>query len=271
MSIYDKYLNNFQDTNLLRKFALIGSREKFDAKLHYLSMLAEPENWDYNFENISVLFYYVVHTFDRCYKQEKIVIHPNEELAMFNTGLMTTQGNEIFGVFRKSLYYNSRDRSSNYWFLSTFIKDSDRMFTDSGLDSPPMATYFEDYNELYFDPNKEIRYDFDHIYDDNRDRLPETFQKLPKEHAKIVFDGFLSHTIKKIKRNARIPVPQFYRDEIMFLIPVESLGNELIVLALEKGENHYRANTILTLGMAYNCARLLTKPESNWLLLNNTP
>ncbi|MDY4795664.1 MAG: DUF3825 domain-containing protein [Dialister sp.] len=42
-----------------------------------------------------------------------------------------------------------------------------------------------------------------------------------------------------------------------------------MALAIEKtSTNQYRANTIFTREMAYEKARLLMKPESNWLIEN---
>lgn len=38
-------------------------------------------------------------------------------------------------------------------------------------------------------------------------------------------------------------------------------------LAVEEVNNRYRANTIFTLEMAYKHARLLMKPEADWLTL----
>lgn len=55
----------------------------------------------------------------------------------------------------------------------------------------------------------------------------------------------------------------------MFLIPVKVFGKKNVVIALEKINNTYIANTVLSMGMAYNCARLLNKPESDWLLSEN--
>lgn len=266
----NKYLTNSEGTNILRRFAFIGTRENFDFKLKWLERLAEPEKWRFqegSAEDIYVLFYYIIHTFDQCFRQEKIEITEDQEHASFNTGLMSSSGEEIYGLFTKSTTYDPQKPSSNYWHLDRFLKETDRNYMNTGLKSPEMATFFSDYNELYFDPTYEIVLYFDHIYDDNFDRLPFELQQLDKDVACQVFRGFLNHTIKKIKRNGRIPVPQYYKNKIMFLIPVKSFGKDTIVLALEKYDNKtYRGNTILTMGMAYNCARLLTKPESNWLL-----
>lgn len=241
----------------------------FDRKLKYLESLAEPETWrlkDKTSDDFNVLFYYIIHTFDQCFKQNKIVVSDDEQCATFNTGLMSESGEEIYCIFTKSQNYDPNNPSSNFWYLEGFFKSTDRKYMNCNLPHPEMATYFQDYNELYFDPTYEIVVNFDHIYDDNFDRLPSDFQQLDKAVAGQAFTGFLEYTKKRIRRNSRIPVPQYYHDEIMFLIPVNVFGKDPIVLALEKRPQQYRANTILTMNMAYNCARLLTKPESNWLL-----
>lgn len=265
-----KYLNNKLDLPLIKRFAVLGKNNDFEGKLNFLIDLAEPELWNqtdiHTKRKNSTIFYYIVHTFDRCFNQEKIFIDDVEENAFFNTGLMTVQGNEIFGHFIKSFYYNQNDENSNYWYFKGFIKNNDKEFITKCGETPEIATYFEDFNELYFDPKSDIEINFDHIYDDNFDRLPIELQTLDKETARHVFEGFLDFTKKKIRRNNRIPVPQFYDGRIMFLIPVKVFGKKTVVIALEKINNTYIANTVLSMGMAYNCARLINKPESDWLL-----
>lgn len=272
MSALDKYLNSKENLNTLKRFATLGLKEDFDKKLKYLCRIAEDEKWYYLQEDgtsFSVVFYYIIHTFDRVYRQNKIVISKDEEVCAFNTGLLNNQGDEILGIFKKSYKYDATNPFSNYWHFSTFIAENDRKFLNLSLNKPDIATYFEDFNELYFNPNIDIVLNFDHFYDDNYDRLPEELKSLDKSTARIVFNGFLEHTIKKIKRNNRIPVPQFYREKIMFLIPVVAFGTRTVIIAVEKLGDKYVANTVLTIEMAYNCARLLNKPESNWLLITN--
>lgn len=268
-----KYLNNREDLPKLKRFAVLGNSRAsdFERKLDYLIRIAEKEDWDHTdvdtgYQN-STIFYYIIHTFDRCFDQNKIFIDSSCENAFFNTGLMDSQGNEIFGHFIKSIFFNSNDPSSNYWYLKAFLKSNDKEFVRVCKQRPGTPTYFDNYNELYFDPSLNIEINFDHIYEDNFDRLPDSLKSLDKETARLVFDGFLSFTKKKIMRNNRIPVPQFYDNKITFLIPVKVFDKDYVIIALEKINDQYIANTVLTMGMAYNCARLITKPESNWLLI----
>lgn len=268
----EKYLNANEELNIFKRFANTGSRDSLDKKLRYLTEIAEKENWyqkDKNTEKItSVIFYYVIHTFEQVFKQGKISIDESECKAIANTGLMTPQGDEIYYYFEKSDYYDDTNELSNYWHFKKFLIENDKETIRLELDKPQIATYFEDYNELYFDPSKEIAINFDHIFGDRNERLPEEFNALPIDVARQVFNGFLDFTIKKIKRNNRIPVPQYYKGKIMFLIPVIIFNTNTVIIAVECLGNKYIANTTLTKGMAYNCARLLNKPESNWLLID---
>lgn len=95
--------------------------------------------------------------------------------------------------------------------------------------------------------------------------------KINKNVMKTLLVGVIEEAKLKIKRNLRLVVPQFYKNEIMYLVPVQIPkldGNyETMALAVEKtATNQYRANTIFTKEMAYEKARLLMKPESNWLV-----
>ena len=127
----NKYLVSMEDTNLLRRFAHLGNKDAFNKKLLYLEKLAEHEKWRFRDPDspngeMNVLFYYIVHTFDQCFKQGRVVISNDEDAAAFNTGLMTEAGEEILAVFTQFTHYKQGDPSTNYWYLYGFFKASDR-------------------------------------------------------------------------------------------------------------------------------------------------
>ena len=75
--------------------------------------------------------------------------------------------------------------------------------------------------------------------------------------------------------NYKLAVPQYFSGKIQLLLPLY-FGKEnkpYLALTLTKVENdnsgYYLAHTCLTMDMAYNNARLIAKPESNWLLPQN--
>ncbi len=82
--------------------------------------------------------------------------------------------------------------------------------------------------------------------------------------------GALEYAKIRIKENYKAAVPQYFNKKIQFLIPI-SLGDPSIVdlsLAVGKEGGVYTGHTCLTLDMAYNNARLIAKPESDWLVGN---
>lgn len=266
----EHYLTQKDRLPKLKRYAALGKNDSFRKKLNYLTTLAEPEKWHLldeasGYEN-TIIYQYIFNTFDRCFMQGKIYIDQIKENSFFNTGLMDSQGNEIMGHFTKSELYNEFDCNSNYWFFNSFIKANDRDFLSKCKEKPEIATYYDDFNETYFNPNLEIELNFDHIYDDNYSRLPDELRLLDKEMARQVFLGFVEYAKKKIKRNDRIVVPQYYKNKITFLIPIIIFNNKTVIVAVERINNVYIGNTVLTKEMAYNCARLINKQETNWLL-----
>ncbi len=266
------YLNNRLELPLLKRFAFLGSNHTpgcFDKKLQYLASIAEEESWHHLDQETdkeqSVLFYYIVHTFDRCFMQEKITINKTETEAFFNTGLLTSQGAEIYGHFERNLHYTASDPHANFWYLKGFVKENDRIFMQKCPKKPALATFYDHHASLHFNPELPIKLNFDHMIHDNFHRLPESIKALNTQTIVHILEGSIQLLLKKIRRNYRLPVPQYYDGRIMFLVPLDILPDETIIIALEKIHNEYIANTVLTLPMAYNCARLIHRPDKDWL------
>ena len=147
---------------------------------------------------------------------------------------------------------------------------TERQFLNAFSSIPEIATYTDNYEELYFNPDYPIILSTDHILDDNWERIKEVVP-LSKSIVKGLLVGVVEEAKKRIRRNMRLVIPQFYNNQIMYLlpiqIPVDDDKFETMALAVElTTTKQYRANTIFTKAMAYEKARLLMKPESNWLM-----
>lgn len=250
----------------LQKFAFCGTPDVYKRSIEALARMAEKEPWtfDENKPN-SVLIKYISGTFIRCYNQNKFFYSQNKQYCCFNTGLLTPNGNDILCVFRK----NDRP-DAQPWVLSFFADKTERRYMDIFKETPPLANYTNNYEEFYFNPDYEIVINTDHILDDNWDRI-KSVVPLSKSIVKSLMIGVIEETKIKTMRNLRLAVPQYYRNQIMYLLPVRiPIGDDKYVtmaLAVELTQTKtYRANTIFTKEMAYEKARLLMKPESNWLL-----
>ena len=74
---------------------------------------------------------------------------------------------------------------------------------------------------------------------------------------------------KRVMANYKIAVPQYFDGKIQLLLPLYILENKepdlALVVTKNKSGNYYQGHTCLTMQMAYNNARLIAKPDSNWL------
>lgn len=259
------YCSQKNDQPPLKRFAALGN---FNNKLIFLAeKLAEPEDWYYDnpkanaddFKKYGVLFQYIHHTFSKSYDDNRLLII--DDNCLMNTGLLTNSGEEIFMLFTKNKKIGEQD-----WFFNSFYRSSDHKIPESMRgELPKHIDYFEDSpQDMYFDTKLTILYNMEHIVNDNFERLPDGLKQLDSTTIVTVLNASAEQMKKRILRNNRLVVPQYYNKKIMYLAPMK-FGKEILPLAIEKHENSYRINTILTPGMAYCNARLIMKPESNWL------
>jgi len=247
-------------------------RPNFRDQIDDLMSQAREERWDYIHDNQSVphqmLVNYINHTFMRLfelnekYPEEKYICE-TEEYYCFDTGLFTKNFEPIYAI----LSPNVKDKKES-WRLDGFFKKSAYELRKIP-ELPKRASYFDSFEDLVYDTRLDLRVNMDHILDDqrNRDRIPEVYRNSP--NLPMLFSGLAIEYAKiRIKENYKAAVPQYFNGKIQFLIPI-SLGDPSVVdlsLAVGKEGGIYTGHTCLTLDMAYNNARLIAKPESDWLI-----
>lgn len=82
-------------------------------------------------------------------------------------------------------------------------------------------------------------------------------------------NGCIVATKEKLRRNYKLAVPQYFitTGTIQLLIPL-CLGDPGVAdlaIVVEDYGTMYRASTCLTLDMAINNARLIARPDRDWL------
>lgn len=259
-SIIEKNLSKDGKT-LLYRFAYVGNKEEQIDYFKELANLAEDEVWHSKkgVEDYDILNNYITYTFDKAVKDDLVLISDDQEYAAFNTGLLTKNGEDILCMF------NRFHKSDKYWMhIQGFKKESDWDFLSRFKEKPKVVTYFSNPDKLYFNPSLEIVKNMDHILEDNLSRFPKEMQEKGKEYISALMLSALNLTLKRCQRNYRIAVPQYYNDKITYLLPIQ-LDQTKMALAVEEVNGWYRVNTIFTLEMAYKNARLLMKPEADWL------
>lgn len=271
------------DTNrpngAIYEYAFFGNNDFQIAKREELSKMAEPEPWNSsNRSDLDRLKNYIDKTFERCQQQNKIVENSTETASIFNTGLMTNNGEDIYGYFILNDNPPKAAIDPQKWKFKCYLKASDRRVTNNNFDMNPELATYGDHSKYHIDiEESKVISNVDHIFDDHLDfsddetsRYPDELIGLGKQVLISLVNSSLRTALKKIKRNPRLVVPQFYRNQLMYLIPIDIPINETyhtMALAVEcLTDNRYRINTIFTLDMAYKKARLVMKPESNWLI-----
>lgn len=165
--------------------------------------------------------------------------------------------------------------ASHQWKFKDFFKESDYILR-SFNPLPERASYFDDPTNLIYDIRLgDPRIDYDHIKNrrENRDRFPEPYKSMNDHQLQVSLEGAVRLAIKRVKRNYKAAVPQFFwdrnakRGELQLLLPLcmSSPSKADVALVINRTNNVYSGETILTLDMAYNNARLLAKPDTEWL------
>ncbi len=77
----------------------------------------------------------------------------------------------------------------------------------------------------------------------------------------------MKHSIRLAQRSYRIAVPQFHHSHVQLLLPLYLRDSPRpdLALTLEKHGSWYRAATVLYADWANRHARLLARPNSEWL------
>jgi cold shock CspA family protein len=259
----------------LYRFAQLPRREEWLPKL---AALAEPEDWSFKHERAGegrgypILHSYLVYTFARLKAQsdegDRTILEVHQEgrdYACFDTGLATPGQQHIYAVFHANL-----TSEVTPWYLRGFYAKSDREFhaTFGGEEPPELAEYFDDPAALIYDRRLQLKLDYEHVLRDNLDRFPEVLRDRPAL-ARNALMGAEAQIRDRVYRNYKTAIPQYYAGRIQLLLPLclQEDGKADLALVVERDADGrtYRGNTVLTLDMAYSNARLLARPDRDWL------
>ncbi|HEV3301564.1 MAG TPA: DUF3825 domain-containing protein [Planctomycetaceae bacterium] len=241
--------------------------------LEQLAAMAEDEPWEYKHatapDPLPILRSYVRHTFRRLEEMTGGVgISRDGKNSAFNTGLVTPNQEEIYALFRENPRPNRQ-----LWRFYGFKKASDwDLIEQFGSNPPPLANYFDDPSVLLYDKRCELYINIDHVME-QIERFPKHLQENEYVARQLLISAEAT-TKKRVYRNYKTAVPQYYRDKgregsVQLLLPIcfedPARADLALVVAKTEAGNAYRGSTVLTLDMAYNNARLLARPDNEWL------
>lgn len=240
-----------------------------------IAALAEWEDWNYRVhpakDPFVILRSYLKYTFLRLSELSDYLVYSSDRTTLaFNTGLVTPFQEHIFAVFRR----RPEDEPGPPWVLRGFEKASSVPFLSLfGGKLPPLASYFEDPAQLVFDTSLPLSVNVEHVPHDPT-RFPESLNLLTPQDLAAQVNAKAPEAVERVRRNYKTAIPQFYRDgksgqgKMQLLLPVTLLRRDHAELALavdRLDSGVYLGRTVLTLDWAYNNARLLTRPDTDWL------
>lgn len=248
-------------------------------------MLLMKENWESN--GYIRLYKYLKSIHEKVAYEQTLtdafvgngyVLSDNKEKCLINTGLIDKYSNDIFvidecndGVFdAKNLVLV---RSKSFILTQGFSLGNIKVL-------PKPIRFYKDKSELIFDSSIE---EFDlgntdrleHIVNERRNRFPEKYRDLP---TNVLCDKIKSAVIMALRISERDykyiqPMYNIKSHKIQYLIPVH-LDKSIeeapeIVLIAGKTNELYCVMTLLSTEDAYNNARLMCKPSTSWLNVDN--
>ncbi|OPC76618.1 hypothetical protein B4N89_44820 [Embleya scabrispora] len=240
-----------------------GDPDVFDR----LAELAENEDWDGRDPNFRgehrILRAYVEWTFERAHLQGRVLTGTDERFGTFNTGLATREQEDIFGLFEVN-----RVEGRQPWYFRGWRVESDRDFLKNFPTPPEPVTFTEDPSAYHYDWTRELKVNVRHVMEDNLDRFPRAL-RTDLYGLELRLEAAVKRAAQRAKRNYKAAVPMWYpkADEVQLLLPLSLTHPHTVDLALvvSRHGEHYRGNTVLTMGMAYSNARLLARPDGDWL------
>ena len=236
----------------------------YNARIKELAEKALPEKWSFDGkDDYSILKNYLKYTFINLQNENKII--ETETYSVFDTGLFS---NYYVPIYAYGELNKNPSENTTKWFFKGFKDKCELGALDVIEKFPERADYFSDPSKLVFNWHLDVNINHKHILDDLRtlQRLPESIKNsdIPLESLTGVIDS----AVKRVIANYKLAVPHYYCNKIQLMIPLyfgkSDTPDVALVLDRMKG-NYYQATTCLSMEMAYMDARIIAKPESNWL------
>ena len=276
MQTYEHLVQRYKNQASEEVFAHFGyvkdRGETWQTPYKRLAAMAKSEEWDFQRpefkrpgQRFPILTNYLNYTFRRLQEQSKIVYSEDRNRTCFNTGLQTPHEQDIYVTFFRNKQALARKQPD--WTLFNFFDSYSRQLTEF-RPLPNIATYVDNPADLVFDTSFDIEFNYEHLIDENQDRLPDEL-KNNRRLAINAIKGSEELLKEKVARNYKVAIPHWYRGRIQLLLPLNlSEGPDAdLALVAERDPSAplYRIRTALTMDMAYMNARLITRPDRDWL------
>ncbi len=231
------------------------------------------ERWDVNDKpESSILRSYFKFTYLRQQETPGHLIHSDSKMC-WNTGLMDQNGDDILAEFNVATYADGQTGPKYRW--TRFLSVADKSAT--AWRDAPRARYWEseDRGDLIYDTDKGVpTIQSEHIGEKIDERFPEGMRNWSRSDVVRAVREAAVHAVERVRQNYKTAIPQYFRSHsgrgkgsIQLLLPLKFPGSPRpsLALAVRRDGDAYYAATVLKIEWAYTYARLLTKPDTEWL------
>lgn len=303
-TIYDTYDEN-RRRGRRPLFEWAYFQESYPQFLKDLEQIALKECWHFGKserEYPIILDRYLHYTFERLQFENKLKC--NEEYAAFDTGLVNNQYNSIYLMFRKRMG-SIEQQWVFWDFAVAGEERAGKELVRQFNPLPKRAKYFDKISDCLYETKDLPQCDYPHILLERIDRLPYEFisdncpeefglmrtENMTSDEKKAYYENLsekikdnpkilrnmakrlkdsVELALKRVEWNYKTAIPMYYPTlkAMSLLLPLALVDDETVDVALvteKTSSGAYLGHTILTLEMAYNNARLITRPDSDWL------
>ena len=251
-----------------------------------------------------ILYSYILQTFGRLVLEEKVLVNRDASFAAFNTGLVDPRYEAIYALFIPSTQGRSPWRFSSFC-LAGEGADGQNLVRHFNPLPPLAHYFDHPADLLYDTRVGKPEMDWRHVVIDRIDRYPKEFIEdhwptgfevrdtaaMSEQERKIywgslgaaieqqsrTYRGIMNRvkdavdlSIKRVGWNFKTAVPQYYPRvrHLQLLLPINLVSDDQadMALAVEKTPSgSYLGHTVLALDWAYQNARLICRPDSDWL------
>ena len=251
-----------------------------------------------------ILHSYLRHTFARLVLEDKVMVSSNEQFAAFNTGLVDPRYETIFAVFGRNKSGQCAWELSDFCIAGEAISGQNLVRHFNPLPRPAHY-FDEPTDLLYDVRQGGPELDWNHIVIERVDRYPMEFlgdhcpngfelvdprtlgwedrrqyaealgaaiQNDSRTYRRIMnrVRDAVELAIKRVSWNFKTAVPQYYPrvKRLQLLLPLCLVSDDSVDLALAvetTPAGSYLGHTALPLDWAYTNARLICRPNSDWL------
>ena len=251
-----------------------------------------------------ILYSYLRHTFARLVLEEKVVISKNEQFAAFNTGLVDSRYETIFAVSHRNESQETPWQLAEFCIAGEGSEGQNLVRHFTPLPNPAHY-FDSPTDLLYDVRQGSPELDWNHVVIERIDRFPYEFledncpngfdlqhvQRLSYEERQLYTESLkkaiqgdnkiyrrimnrvrdaVDLSIKRVSWNFKTAIPHYYPRvrRLQLLLPLCLVSDECVDLALAvetTPAGSYLGHTTLPLDWAYKSARLICRPDSDWL------